>query len=748
MLLGVDIGGTFTDFALLKDGQLVTYKLPTTTKDQALAFLAGVRDLGVSQGARVVHGSTVATNALLERRGALTALITTKGFRDVLEIGRQNRPQLYALVGHRLPPLVAAELRYEVDERLDAAGNVLRPLDAADLGPIVTAMRERGVEAIAVCLLFSFLNPAHEQAVRDAILQPSKTSKTSEVSGTSEVSASHVSRHISLSSDILPEYREYERTSTTVINAYVAPLMTRYLRHLGQSLDEQGMHDLFLMQSSGGVMGVEAAQKIPARLVLSGPAAGVRGAHHVARLAGFPQIITFDMGGTSTDVSLLPGRIQETAEQTVAGLPLRLPMIDIHTVGAGGGSLARVDSGGALRVGPQSAGAEPGPVCYGRGGTIPTVTDANLALGRLAADRFLGGRMSLDAAGAQSALTELGQAMKSDAVTAALGIVRVANATMERAIRTISVERGFDPRQFTLVAFGGAGPLHACEMAEALEMRSVLIPRYPGILCALGLLVADLSQDFSRTVMLPLAQATAEQLLGRFLPVLNNGVANMREQDIPLSRVSLELSLDMRYVGQSFEITVPVGKLAANREKGAGSREQQAASGSANRLFTRLQMGTLAGRFHRLHRLRYGHASPDAPIEIVNLRVKAIGSTDKPAFPSEPEQGSDAGAAIVAVADVVFAAGQALQTPLYERERLHPGNRISSPAVIVQMDATTVIPPGWEARVDGYHNLILSPHPSDVDALAGKIASQWTKDGQTLASMLQSLRVERDRRAT
>ncbi len=678
--LGVDVGGTFTDFALLKDGQLVTYKLPTTGKDQALAVLDGARRLGMGAGARVVHGSTVATNALLERKGALTALIATKGFADVLEIGRQNRPHLYALVDHRLPPLAPADLRYEVDERLDAEGHILRRLDPSALAPIVADMQARGVEAVAVCLLFSFLDPTHERALRDALPQ-------------------HFI--VSLSSDILPEYREYERTSTTVINAYVAPLMARYLGHLSDDLARQGLCDLFLMQSSGGVMAVEQARALPARLALSGPAAGVRGAHHVARLAGFSQIITFDMGGTSTDVSLLPGRIQETAEHMVAGLPLRLPMIDIHTVGAGGGSLARLDGGGALRVGPQSAGAEPGPVCSGRGGAIPTVTDANLVLGRLSAADFLGGRMSLDVAAARSALEVLGREMGTDALAAALGAVRVANATMERAIRTISVERGFDPRQFTLVAFGGAGPLHACELAEALDMRSVLVPRYPGILCALGLLVADLTQDFTQTIMLPLSQATPQALAGRLQPMLETAVARMVGQSLPLSRVYLDVGMDMRYAGQSFEITVPVRRVPGR------SLAAHLPAGQQGQILA-YTVDTLAARFHRLHRRRYGHASPGEPIEIVNLRVKAIGRTDKPVFHPEPEQGPDVGAALLRVASVIFAGEQALPTPIYERTRLQPGNRLAGPAVVVQMDATTVIPPGWHAKVDGYHNLVVT----------------------------------------
>lgn len=681
MLLGVDVGGTFTDFALLRDGRLQVYKLPTTAADQALAFLAGLRELGVEPGARVAHGSTVATNALLERKGGGTALITTAGFADVLEIGRQNRPQLYALEGRRPPPLVPALLRCEVAERVDAQGNVLIPLDLAQVRSLAAglAQYEPRIEALAVCLLFSFLHPQHEQQVRQAIAEAVGPQRFT----------------ISLSCEVLPEYREYERTSATVINAYVAPAMHRYLAHLQSELAAQGIERLLLMQSSGGLAAAQQARTAPARLVLSGPAAGVRGAFAVAQAAGFAQAITLDMGGTSSDVSLLPGRIQTTAETIIAGLPLRLPMIDIHTVGAGGGSLARLDAGGALRVGPESAGAEPGPICYGRGGSVPAVTDANLALGRLLPQHFLGGRMALDAAAALAALEELGQSMGAGAQTAALGIVRVVNATMERAIRAISVERGFDPRRFTLLAFGGAGPLHACELAAALDMPRVLIPRYPGILCALGLLAADLSHDLSQTLLMPLAQADPAQLTAQFAPLIEQGRAAMTVQGMADGQVALELALDMRYIGQSYELAVPVGSLGAGRAQSA-------------RLRRLLQRADLGRRFHTLHRQRYGHANPARPVELVNLRLRALGRLDKPPFIAEPEEGPDARSALLGETAVTFGAGQAVSAALYERASLRPGNHIEGPAIVVQMDATTVLPPGWQGRVDGYHNLILT----------------------------------------
>ncbi|MBI3731965.1 MAG: hydantoinase/oxoprolinase family protein, partial [Chloroflexi bacterium] len=460
-LLGVDIGGTFTDFVLLRNDQLVIHKLLSTPDDPSRALLEGVRDLRLASDGEIIHGSTVATNALLERKGARTALLTTRGFADVIEIGRQNRLRLYDFAQSKPAPFVPPEWRFEVAERLDEQGRVLLPIDANDLNALGERLIAEQIESLAVCFLFSFLNPAHERAVRAALQIP----------------------YLSLSSDVLPEYREYERVSTTVINAYVAPIVARYVEQLEHGLAGRRLR---MMQSNGGSIRATTAKSVAARTALSGPAGGVVGAFAAAQLAGFDQIITFDMGGTSTDVSLCAGEPLETSEGSIAGFPLRLPMLDIHTVGAGGGSLARVDAGGALRVGPESAGAKPGPACYGRGGAHVTVTDANLLLGRLAPGKFLGGRMRLDVPAAEAATDRLAQAMDCDRLTAAAGVVRVVNATMERAIRRVSIERGFDPREFTLVAFGGAGPMHACALAAALNIPRVLVPRHPGVLSALG----------------------------------------------------------------------------------------------------------------------------------------------------------------------------------------------------------------------------------------------------------------------
>ncbi len=671
MILGVDVGGTFTDFVLLDDaGQVRIHKLLTSARDPSVAILQGITDLDAGPGTTIVHGATVATNALLERRGARTALITTEGFRDVLEIGRQTRSNLYALHPTRPKPLVPAAWRYEVPERVDRWGTVLVPLDPVATDAIVGEILAEGFEAVAVCFLFSFLNPTHERQVRERIA----------------VLGGRSAPFVSISCDVLPEYREYERTSTTVINAYVGPLMSRYLTKLESGLDGRRLR---IMQSNGGIVSAKAACRLAARTALSGPAGGVAGSFELARMAGFDQVITFDMGGTSTDVSLCPGRIQETTEGAIAGLPLRLPIIDIHTVGAGGGSIARLDAGGALCVGPESAGSDPGPVCYGRDQAHEiTVTDANLALGRLDADHFLGGRMKLDHTSTQARMQELARRLSLPLEAAAWGVVRVANSNMERAIRTISVERGYDPRDFTLVAFGGAGPLHACELATALRIPRVLIPPHPGVLSALGMVLADVVKDYSQTVMLPASEATVEMLEALFAPLCSRAQADLQAEGIADSEIRLRPALDLRYVGQSFELGVEV---RAEREWDVGQCIQD---------------------FHKMHQRRFSYASESEPVEIVNLRLKAVGATAKPQFSHHPLGHLDPKTAQVGYKKVYFAdsdaphAARPLYTALYLRDRLAPGNIVVGPAVVFQLDTTSILPPGWAATVDGWGNLI------------------------------------------
>jgi N-methylhydantoinase A len=688
VIVGVDTGGTFTDFVVLRDGALRVHKVLSTPDNPARAILQGLHELGVADDLAVlVHGSTVATNAVLEHKGVATGLITTAGFRDVLEIGRQTRPKLYDLRVEKQPPLVPRALRFEVGERLDERGGVLTPLDEASVAEAIGALQLAGVQSVAVCLLFSFANPAHERAVAEA--------------------ARAAGLHVSASHEVLPEFREYERTSTVVLNAYVAPLMDRYLGELEESLAAgRGTRDagreagaecqvpraerfvpsrvpsLRIMQSNGGSISAATARREAARTLLSGPAAGVVGAAFVAGESGHTRVIGFDMGGTSTDVALIDGAITETTDGRVGGYPVRLPMIDIHTVGAGGGSLAWFDTGGALRVGPQSAGADPGPAAYGRGGEQATVTDANVVLGRLVPDRFLGGAMTLDVERAQHVVSQVGARLGTSPAAAALGIARIANANMEAAIRVISVERGHDPRRFSLAPFGGAGPLHACELAAALRIPSVLVPSTPGVLSALGMLAADIVKDYVRTVMV--GSTDAADIVGPVFDELDaRGRTDLRREGLPDERIAIERYLDLRYAGQSYELTVPY----AGDIPGA------------------------IGAFHEAHDRRFGYSDPRERVQVVNVRVKARGAAQRPVIERQAAQHA-AVATPRTVRQVVFAgpAGPvARETPIYERESLTTGASFDGPAIVTQYDTTTVLPPGWRAWVDDVRSLVLEP---------------------------------------
>ncbi len=690
--LGVDTGGTFTDFVWVgADGRIQIHKQLSTPADPSAAILQGIEVLLVPEGTAVVHGSTVATNALLERRGARTALITTKGFADVLEIGRQNRPDIYALVPQKPLPLVPRHWRFELDERITAQGDVLRPLNPDDLRLILAKLAAEQIESVAVCLLFSFLYPAHEQQIQQLISQ------------SPNLLVSNLP--ISLSSDILPEYREYERTSTTVINAYVAPLMSRYLGRLADGL---GARPLTIMQSNGGVISAEMAGQQAARTALSGPAGGVVGAYYVAAQAGFSDLITFDMGGTSTDVALCHGRVPTTTSGHIAGMPLRLPLIDIHTVGAGGGSLAHVDAGGALHVGPQSAGADPGPACYGKEigdwrleikdatqspisnlQSRATVTDANLVLGRLDAAHFLDGAMRLDVGAARAALGELAGVMGAASVeVAAWGVIQVANANMERAIRHISVERGYDPRLFTLLPFGGAGPLHAAELAANLHIPRVFIPPSPGVLSALGMLVAAPTKDYSKTVMEEIGRLEIgdweidEWLKEQFLPLEERAASEMATEGH--NNVTLHYALDMRYKGQSHELTIPIDRSPI----------------TDHRL-------PITDDFHTAHQTRYGYHQPDAAVDIVTIRLTAVAPVIPPPLPQYPLGEPDATAALVGEKEAWFNQ-QPVVTRLYDRTKLRPGYQFPGPAIVFQYDTTIVVPPEWGTAVDVYGNLLLT----------------------------------------
>jgi N-methylhydantoinase A len=671
MRIGIDIGGTFTDFVLFDEssGEFVTHKILSTPDDPAQAVLDGLDHLELLSsngptGSRlaIVHGSTVATNALLERKGARTALVTTAGFRDVLAIGRQVRSHLYDFYADRPEPLVPDLLRLEVDERVDHSGQVLKSLNNEDLLALVEQLHRLQVESVAVCLLFSFVHADHERRIGSALRQAGFS--------------------VSLSHEILPEFREYERTSTTVINAYVSPVLDRYIGRLASQLQDV---DLRIMQSNGGSISARRARQEAVRSILSGPAGGVVGAQHVAQAAGFAQAITFDMGGTSTDVSLCDAQIHVTSEAEIGGLPVRVPVIDIHTVGAGGGSIAYMDLGGALRVGPQSAGADPGPVCYRRGGHRPTVTDANLVLGRLIPERFLDGRLPLDASAAQQSLTQLAEEAGlvaeqglSPAQRAALGVIHVANAHMERALRVISVERGFDPEDFTLVSFGGAGGLHACDLARALGMRRVLVPQGASTLSAFGMLVADVVKDYVKTVMLP-GDVTHEHLEALLAPLAARGQMAVAGEGIPASGITLYRELDMRYVGQSYELRVPLSV-------------------------------DFISAFHRAHQKIYGHNEPTAPLEIVNLRLRAVGSTSRPAMPTLPRANGEIGDALIEQRPLILASGRHL-VPIYDGQKLLAGHVIGGPALVVQPDTTVFVAPGDLAQVDQQGNLVIDIRP-------------------------------------
>jgi N-methylhydantoinase A len=625
-------------------GRLRVLKVPSTPHDPAEAVRRALR--AVTGGGRVAalhYGSTVATNALVERRGARVVLLATAGFEDVLEIGRQARPILYALEPRPPAPLVGRAQRIGVPERVLADGRVERRLARAAAARAAAAVVRQRPQAVAVCLLHSYANPVHERLLGRALQGRGL--------------------HLTLSHRLLREYREYERTATVVANAYVGPLVSGHLRALARGLGGR----LRVMQSNGGLAAARTAAAEPVRTVLSGPAAGVVGATVRARRAGFRRLVTLDMGGTSTDVSVVDGRLGERAEAVVEGLPIRVPALDIHTVGAGGGSLVRIDAGGALRVGPESAGAEPGPACYGRG-SAPTVTDAHLVLGRLVEDEFLGGAFPLSAARARQALVPIARRLGGSLTAAAEGVVHVATAVMARAVRVLTVERGRDPRDFTLVAFGGAGGLHAAELAAALGIPRVYLPSHPGLLSAWGVLGAEVRRDFSRTFRA--VDPAPAQLAAGFRALAHAARAALVREGI--ARPRLERFVDARYVGQGYEVTVPWT---------AGWRRA----------------------FHARHRRLFGHAAPTRPIEVVTLRLRVRGDA-LPLPPQRPR--APARPAVPAQRRVVFS-GRAHVTAVYRRDTLGPGACIRGPAIVCEYSATTVVPPGWQGEVDRHGGLVL-----------------------------------------
>lgn len=649
-VVGIDTGGTFTDLVVEREGKLLVHKEPSTPANPAEAVIRGLRALLGDVPVDIVHGSTVATNATLERRGARTALLITEGFEDVLRIGRQTRPSLYDLDVQRQPPLVPRDMTVGVAERLGPAAEILVPLDAAGLPALAERVAALQPQAVAICLLHSYEDPRHEIAVAEAV-RP-------------------LGVFVCTSHDVLPEFREYERCSTTVLNAYVGPVMQGYLEDVER---RSGARRVRVMQSNGGAMSVGDAGRHAVHTILSGPAGGVVGAMAAARAAGTPNAITFDMGGTSTDVSLCPGKLTTTSESTIAGLPVRVPVIDIHTVGAGGGSIAYRDPGGGLRVGPRSAGADPGPVCYGRGGDQVTVTDANLVLGRLDPHRFLGGATRLDADAAHDAVLRLARKFDMHPLALAEGITKVADATMEAAIRVISVERGHDPADFTLVCFGGAGGMHAAALAASLSIPRVLVPPAPGALSAWGMLRAEPQRDYSRSFLRPAAAVTDVELDTLFEEL------TFRARDDELladaeDELRLERAVDLRYRGQGYELTVPYSS-------------------------------DFARAFHAAHERRYGYSDPSRELEVVTLRLRAratrMQAAGAPAKEPHPSAAEAHDFCIMVFDGVPHDAG------VFERHRLEPGARFRGPALVVEYSATTVLPPDWHARVDALGNLLL-----------------------------------------
>lgn len=651
-LTGVDTGGTFTDFVFSKNGRLQVYKILSTPSNPAAAVLKGLRHTGAGQ--QIVHGSTVATNAILERKGAKTALITNKGFEDIIEIGRQNRNRLYDLGFQKDPQLVPPEFRFGLQGRILHTGVEIEAQDIKELEIITQALKKSGIESVAVCLLYSYVNPAHE---RNIGLMLEKAGFP-----------------VLLSHEILSEFREFERTSTTVLNAYVSPKMQGYIRSLINEL-ENGTH-LSIMQSNGGRISPEVAMKESVRTILSGPAGGAVGAFETGRRAGYDKIISFDMGGTSTDVCLMDERLTLTIDSRISGFPLKVPMIDIHTVGAGGGSIISLDEGGALRVGPESAGADPGPVCYGKGDQI-TVTDANLYLGRLVPENFLGGDMKLSTDRLDTCFNELAPLVGVSKQELAEGILSIINMEMEKAVRMISVERGHDPREFTLLAFGGAGGMHAAELAKLLHISRILVPKNPGILSATGMLMADIIKDYSSTVMKHQMNTETKDLRALFEPFEQKGTRDMLAEGIKRDDIRLERYLDMRYEGQSHEIMVPFD----NNDYIPG--------------------------FHRLHEKTYGYQDRDKSVEIINIRLRVRGFSDKlPMEKTKTGTEKPAKEAFLGERQVVFD-GKALKTRIVDREKLLSYNRLEGPAIIVEYSSTIVLPPFANADVDGYGNMVL-----------------------------------------
>jgi len=676
----VDTGGTFSDFVYLNEetGDISIAKLPSTPDDPSRAILAGIeallaKDVAAGDIGYFCHGTTVGTNALLEGKGAATGLLVTEGFRGIYPVGEQARPYgtaIFDVMYDKPATLVPARLTGEVKERIDFRGRVLRPLDEAALRESVRELRAQNVESIAVCLLFSFLHPEHEARVREIVLDEMPDCS------------------VSLSSEVLPQIREYYRLSTTVINAYLQPILARYVAQLDRRLAGAGIatRQKYIMQSNGGMATFAAAARRAVTTVLSGPAGGVTAGMLAARTVGFSNLITFDMGGTSCDVALIKdGEALVASRGKVEGRDLAVPMLDINTVSAGGGTIAAVDRFGALQVGPVSAGAVPGPACYGRGGAAPTITDCNLLLGYLGEESFLGGRMRLDAAKARAAIDSVARPLGLDAAQAAAGIVRIIDVKMEEAIKAISTMRGHDLRDFMLLAFGGAGPVHASRIARDLGMAGVIVPRYPGVFSAIGLLLSDVKHDYVQSRMTPLDAVTPADVNGMLDQLAAQALEELRRDGFAPDHIRIERALDMRYAGQGYEIATPCPE-----------RPLQASD-----------LKALRTTFDQQHRAMFGHMAPEETVEIVSYRLRGIGLLPPVAMPRFGPAGATLQDALRTTRTARFD-GNEMDCPVYQRERLDVGLIVTGPAILDQLDCTTVICPGQTARVDEWKNLIIT----------------------------------------
>ena len=676
-MIGVDVGGTFTDFSVfnLETGELVHYKDSSTPGDPSRAIVKGVKDvleIKKAQARDVVylaHGTTVGTNALIEKKGARVGLITTEGFKDLMEIGNQKRPSLYDLQAQKPVPLIPSGCNIGVRERIRYDGSVYTPLDEENVRQAVRQLKQYGVQAIAVCTLFSFINPAHENRIKEIIAEE------------------YPEVYTTISSELAPEFREYSRMSTTVLNSYLGPVMKKYVNNFQTSVREMGIQaEPYITQSNGSIISIKETIDCPIKCAVSGPSAGVVAASFIGRQCNADKIITFDMGGTSADISLIENFTPQVSnEREVEGYPARIPMINIITIGAGGGSIAQIDEGGALKVGPKSAGAVPGPACYGRGGTQPVVTDANIVLGKLNQKRILGGRMEVYLDLAHEALDRcICEKSGLSRAQAANGIITVVNSNMVRAVRSVSVEKGYDVREFSLMAFGGAGPLHACEVAKELGIRQVIIPPHPGTLCSLGLLLADTKFDMSRTLILEGKVENLPKFNEQFADMIHQGSEALDREGVTKERRCFEFAVDMRYQRQNFEISIPVP---------TGEMTEQ-------------DLRRAIADFHAEHKRSYGYCNEQAPVQFVSYRASAIGIIDKPEMTEQPLCPAAPAPVPLETRSVLFQGESEYRpTPVYRRESFIPGQSIAGPCICEQMDTTLVVPESWIIHVDGYGNL-------------------------------------------